>query len=189
MEKTNDNLERMEVRVSPSDDGVVRSVTPDELRAAGWSADPGTGKAVMLPGDNGRPAYEVLSPMIFAPPIGYEPTPPIDELIRDRVRKEFERLKDDDEVDDILDAEDFDVEDDEVPIETIYEVIAMKPEVPQLKKDTKPDLSERVKADIEYEELLAKERIMRKRHREASIKKQQEEHELLASIVPKEATT
>lgn len=184
-EKLNDNLERMEVRISPDDDGVVRTVTPDELRAAGWSDDPGQGKAVMLPAANGRPGYEVISPMIFAPPIGYEPTPPIDELIRDRVRQEYDRLKGEDEVDDILDAEDFDVEDDTVPLETIYEVIAMKPEVPSLPKDSKPDLSEKVKADLEYEELLMRERLNRKRNREASIRKQQEEHELYSAPAPK----
>lgn len=182
MEKTNDNLERLKVRIEPSADGELRSVTPDQLRDARWSDDPGTGKAVMLPGDNNRPGYEVLSPMIFAPPIGYEATPPIDQLIRERVRDEYARLKDDDEVDDIIDAEDFDVDDDEVPLETIYEVIAMKPEVPNIPKDKNPaPLDERVKADLEYEEAMMKARLDRKRNREAAIARQREELELYSS--------
>lgn len=183
----NDNLEKMEVRISPSDDGEVRSVSVDELRSAGWSDDPGTGKAVLLPADNNRPGYEVISPMIFAPPIGYEATPPIDELIRARVKSEYDRLKDDEEIDDIIDAEDFDVEDDDVPLDTIYEVIAMTPEAPKLPAKSQPDLTERAKADLEYEELLSRERANRKRAREASLRKQQEEHELYSAPVPKEA--
>lgn len=179
---------KMRVRISPDEDGVVREVSHADLEAAGWSDDPGTGKAVMLPAANGRPGYEVLSPMVFAPPIGYEATPPIDELISSRVRQEFERLKDDDEIDDILDAEDFDVEDDTVPLETIYELVAMAPEVPSLPKDSKPDLTEKAKMDIEYEELLARERANRKRNREASLKKQQEEHILYGDPPPKDGT-
>jgi len=151
-----------------------------DMEKAGWSADPGTGKAVMLPDENGNPAYEVLNPMPFAPPIGWEPTPPIEELIRQRVREEVDRLKDEDVVDDLADMEDFDIDDELPPLETIYEIIAMEPEAPRIPPDApEVDIKARAKADLEYEEALAQERILRRRHREAAIKKQQEEHRLL----------
>lgn len=173
-------LEKLKVVISPDDDGVVREVSIDDLRLAAWSSDPGTGKAVMLPDKNGNPGYEVHSPLVFAPPIGYEATPPIEQLIADRVKAEYDRLKGDDEVDDILDAEDFDVPDEEIPLDTIYEVIAMKPEVPQLKKqkDRETELTEKAKADLEYEELKERERHNRRRAREASLRRQQEEAEM-----------
>lgn len=140
--------------------------------AAGWSDDPGTGKAVLVPDSRGNAAYEVGNPLPFAPPIGYEPTPPIDQLIRDRVKLEVDRLRDEDEIDDVVDAEDFDIPDELAPLETIYEVIAMEPETPALPRDAKTSPEDRAKADAEYLDLVERERLLRKRHREAALKKQ-----------------
>lgn len=141
---------------------------------AGWSDDPGTGKAVLLADGNGNPAYEVINPMPFAPPIGYEPTPPIEQLIRDRVKLEVDRLKDEDEIDDINDAEDFEIDDELAPLETIYEVIAMEPESPAIPRDAKKSLEDDAKAEAEYMDLVERERLLRKRHREAALKAQKE---------------
>ena len=160
------------------------SIDAKAMEAAGWSDDPGTGKAILVPDERGNPAYEVLNPLPFAPPIGWQPTPPLDELIRQRVQDEVSRLKDEDEVDDVIDAEDFDVDDETVPLETIYEVIAMKPEAPALPKDAKEDLEDRVKADLDYEEMVVKQRLLRKRHREAALVKQKEESDLLYGSDP-----
>lgn len=163
------------------------SITGKVMEAAGWSDDPGTGKAILVPDERGNPAYEVLNPMPFAPPIGWEPTPPLDQLIRERVADEVQRLKDSDELDDIIDAEDFDVDDELPPLETIYEVIAMKPEAPAIPKDAKKDLQDAVQADLDYEEMVVKQRLLRKRHREAVIAKQKEENDLLYGDPPPES--
>lgn len=177
-------MEKLKVVVAPNEDGVIPS-NEDLIKAAeaaGWSDDPGTGKAILLPDANGNPAYEVFNPMPFAPPIGFEPTPPIEQLIRDRVKLELDRLKDDDEIDDINDAEDFDVPDELPPLQTIYEFIAMEVEAPAVRAE--PDPKDRIKAELEYEELKDRERLLRRRHREAALKKAQEEVELYGDPSP-----
>lgn len=163
------------------------SITMEKLVEANWTDDPGTGKAILAVDERGAPGYEILNPLPFAPPIGWEPTPPIEELIRLRVHEELTRLKDAEEIDDIIDAEDFDVDDELPPLDTIYEVIAMKPESPSLPKDSEPDLKETAKAQLDFEELVSKERLLRKRHREAALRRQQEEAEALDP--PDEPTT
>lgn len=144
-------------------------------KEAGWSDDPGTGKAVMLLDERGNAAFEVGNPMPFAPPIGYEPTPPIEQLIRDRVKLEVDRLRDEDEIDDIVDAEDFDIPDELAPLETIYEVVAMEPEAPAIRGAPKLSQEDRAKADAEYLDLVERERLLKKRHREAALKKQRQD--------------
>jgi len=61
------------------DHRVDPAVVLDQAEVAGWSDDPGTGVAVLALDERGAPAYEVFNPMPFAPPIGWEPTPPLDE--------------------------------------------------------------------------------------------------------------
>lgn len=165
----------LKIEIAPDADGVVRDVSEvlKSAEGAGWSDDPGTGKAVMLLAANGRPGYEVGNPMSFAPPVGWEPTPPIEQLIRDRVKLEYERLRDGDEIDDIIDAEDFDVPDELVPLETIYEVIAMEPEAPAIPREE--PLEKRVARHLDEEEAVTKARLERKRNREAAVKKQTQE--------------
>lgn len=178
--------DRLKINVSPTDQGEVREFSLDAAKAAGWSDDPGTGKAVLAPDARGAPGHEILNPMPFAPPIGYTPSPPIQELIQSMVKSEMDRLQADDEIDDILDAEDFDVPDDMPSLETIYEVVAMEPEAPNLKDTPEVSVADRAKMDAEYYELLDREKLLRRRHREAAIKKQQEEHRDLYGDPPAE---
>lgn len=149
-------MDKVRVVVRPDHLGVIPEVTIEDLEAAGWSDDPGTGKAVLVPNEAGVPAYEVVNPLPMAPPIGWEPTPPIEELIRQRVAEAF-ALRDDDEIDDIIDAEDFDIPDELPPLETIYEVVGMEPQAPAMKE---PSAEERAAADVAYEELLERHRRM-----------------------------
>lgn len=169
-------MEKVKVRVAPDDLGQVPEVTVEDLAEAGWSDDPGTGKAVLVPDERGAPAYEIVNPLPIAPPIGWEPTPPIEQLIRDRVKAEFDRLKDDDEIDDIVDAEDFEIPDELPPLETIYEVIGMEPQAPSVKPLS---AEERAQADVAYEEVLDRHRrLAKKRSREEYERRQREMREL-----------
>lgn len=134
----------------------------DAAERSGWSDDPGTGKAILIPDERGAPGLEVLNPTPFAPPIGFTPTPPIDELIKAAVRREV-MLRDDDEIDDIIDAEDFDIPDELPPLETIYEFVGMEPEVPAVKPVS---AAERAEAQIAYEKVLE---AHRKAHRDRAV--------------------
>lgn len=169
----------LKIEIVPSFSGEIRDVSSilDEALAAGWSDDPGQGKAVLIKDDNGNPAYEVFNPMGFAPPIGFEPTPPIDQLIRERVALEVERLRDDEEIDSEDEVNDFDVPDELPPLETYYEVIAMEPTAPSIPKTKDP--AERAKEYLDLEETVTRERLLRKRHREAALEKQRQEHDEL----------
>lgn len=152
-------MDKIQVVVSPDDQGVIPEVTVEDAANAGWSDDPGDGKAILVPDVRGAPAYEVFNPLPIAPPIGWEPTPPIEQLIADRVKREFDRLRDEDEMDDIVDAEDFDVPDELPALETIYEFIGMEPEAPRVKEMSAED---RAKAHVEYEEILERHRRLAK---------------------------
>lgn len=159
-------MEKVRVAVHPDHNGVIADVGIEDLRVAGWSEDPGTGKAVLVADERGNPAYEVLNPLPIAPPIGWVPTPPIEQLIRESVAREF-ALRDDEEVDDINDAEDFDVADELPALETIYEVIGMEPQAPAVKA---PSDEERAAAEVAYEEVL-------ERHRRVNARRAREEYE------------
>lgn len=177
---SDDKLERIKVVVSPRPDQVIKEGVNlndlyQQLRAAGWTGDPGEGVAYLLPDANGNPAYEVLNPVPFAPPIGWTPTPPIEELIRERVRHEVARLRDDEEIDDINDAEDFDIPDELPPLQTMYEVIAMEAEAPALRGEKKLSVEEEAKLHAEYLDAVDQQRLLRKRSREAALRKQRDE--------------
>lgn len=141
----------------------------DEALAAGWSDDPGQGKAILMKDARGNGAYEVHNPMPHALPIGFEPTPPLDQLIRDRVRAEFQRLKDDEVIDSVEEADDFDIPD-EIPLTSVYEVVEMDPEAPALR----PNLEEQAKQYVDTIELVEREKYARKRAREQAIQSQRE---------------
>lgn len=161
-------MDKFQVKLYPDHLGVLpdEGAVMEQMKEAGWSDDPGTGRAVLVPDERGAPAYEVLSPIPVAPPIGWQPTPPIEELINSIVKREFARF-DEEEVDDINDAEDFDIPDDLPPLETIYEVIGMEPQAPRVKE---PTAEERAAADIAYEEVL-------ERHRRVAKGRAREEYE------------
>lgn len=169
-------MKKIKVNVQPSEFGELRDVELAELENAGWSDDPGTGSAVLLPDERDNGAYEVVSPLKFAPPIGYQPTPPIEELIQKMVFGELNRLRGEEVIDSKEEENDFDIDDDLPPIETIYEVIAMKADTPRIPEvDPKAELTAKARADLDYWEAVDKERLLRKRHREATIKAQQDE--------------
>ena len=178
--------ERLRIEIVPSHSGEIRDIEEilAEAKAQGWSDDPGQGKAVLIKDDNGNPAYEVFNPMTFAPPIGFEPTPPIEELIKSRVDAELKRLQDDDAIDTEDEVNDFDIPDELPPLETMYEVIAMEPTAPAI-PPAKP-ISERAKELLDMEEALVREKLLRKRHREAALQKQKSELEDLYSDPVKE---
>lgn len=168
-------FEKIKVAIAPDYNGVVADVSIADLEAAGWSDDPGTGKAVLVKDERGNPAYEVFNPLPIAPPIGWQPTPPIEELIAQAVRREF-ALRDDDEVDDIIDAEDFDIPDELPPLETMYEIVGMEPQAPAVKE---PTAEERAAAQVAYEDVLeAHRRVNKRRAREEYERKVKEAREL-----------
>lgn len=166
-------MDKLKISLAHEFQGQAKEVL-SKAEHAGWSDDPGTGLPVMLVDARGNPAYEVPNPMQFAPPIGFEPTPPVEQLIRDRVRLEVERLRGEDEIDSLEDADDFDVPDELAPLETMYEVIAMEKEAPKL-KTPEPTMEERARQDAEYMEMVDRERVLKRRHREAALKKQADE--------------
>lgn len=141
-----------------------------EIQAA-FSDDPGEGKAYMLRDRNGNPAYEVHNPVPFAPPIGFSPTPPIDELIRDRVRAEYARLRDEEEIDTLEEADDFDVSDEE-PITSVFEV--QMDETAPRPPNVELSMEERAKMHVDFLELAEREKLNRKRAKEIHLAKQRE---------------
>lgn len=120
---------------------------------AGWSDDPGTGKAILALDERGAPGYEVLNSVPMAPPIGYEPSDSIDVMIQKRLAKYFAEgdstVLDESEEE----ANDFDVPDDLPDLRTIYEVVEMIPEAPSV-RDT---MTEAVSAALERERKRAAE--------------------------------
>lgn len=181
--------DKIKVKITPSEFGEVRDIQPEEMKNNGWSDHPGQGIAILIPDERETPAYEVVSPLQFAPPIGYEPTPPLHELIKSRVKDVLSQLKGDQEIDSAEEADDYEVDDDIPDPTTVYEVLAMREEAPRIpKKDPKEELTAKARADLDYWEEVEKERLLRKRHREETIKQQKqalEESELYGS--PKKA--
>lgn len=100
------------------------------MRDAGWTDDPRDGVTAMLP--NGQ---EVLNPIPIAPPIGYNNTPSMFDIIRAQIAA-ARRAGDDDVVDSAEDMNDFDMEDDIDP-SSIYE-IQMRDDFPELVKAVDP---------------------------------------------------
>lgn len=123
--------ERVRVEVSPSPiTGEFENVPEEALRVAGWTDDPGQGKAVLL-GD-GR---EVFNPIPMAPPVGYTPQPTLMELLDTMVKRHLVGLRGDDEIDTVDEAEDFDVEDEIPDPFSIYEMVDLISESPALPKE------------------------------------------------------
>ena len=82
----------------------------EAIRAAGWSDDPGTGKAVLLPDGS-----EMLNPLPIAPPVDFVTGPTLLEQFEAKMEARFRMLQEDAEVDTLEDFEDFDVEEDVEP--------------------------------------------------------------------------
>jgi len=129
-------MEKLKVTVDPdvTKDGEVVPPFPEDIlyekmAEAGWSDDPGTGKAILTPGGS-----EIVSPMPVAPPIGYVQEPSVMDRLNDML---YARLNAMLQGDDVLDeteeeANDFDVPDPEdFHPRSIYE-LEMLDEVPAI---------------------------------------------------------
>lgn len=91
---------------------------------AGWTDDPKDGVTILL--SDGR---EVVNPLPIAPPIGYNPTPSMFDVIRAQIQRA--KLLEDDAVAETPDeANDFDMDDEWEP-SSVYEVV-MKEDFPEL---------------------------------------------------------
>lgn len=101
----------------------------DALDEAGWSDDPGTGIAVILPNPDGR---EVLNPTPMAPPLNYVHETSMDERLHDLLQRErnkrdmLEALEESEE-----EAGDFDISDEfDISFVQPYPVVEMLHEAP-----------------------------------------------------------
>lgn len=100
--------------------------------AAGWSDDPGTGKAILIR-DPSHPNYggEILNPQPMAPPVGYVAEDTLEDMVRRHMQKQFNLMQGDMIIEeDESEVDDFDVPDDLPDLESIYTVREMEPEVP-----------------------------------------------------------
>jgi len=97
----------------------------ERTKNAGWTNDPGAGKALL--DEYGR---ETPSPLQFAPPIGFIETSPVRDMIQEMIAKELASLRGDEEIDSLEDAEDFG-EDEEPEIRSAYEMVLEYPAIPQ----------------------------------------------------------
>lgn len=82
----------------------------DAIREAGWTDDPGVGRAVIT--EDGR---EVLNPLPIAPPVGFVEGPSLLEQFEEKMAARFRMLQEDQEIDTPEDFEDFDVDEDQEP--------------------------------------------------------------------------
>lgn len=140
----------------PVEDGeFVKVPVSGDMRAygtlmdgAGWSDDPGTGKAVILP--DGR---ELLNPLPVSPPAAIaalSKEPSVNDLVERALRRHFEQLKDLDEIDTLEEMDDFGEDDDYHP-SSLFEVI-LRDEAPAVPKAAVP---EEVKEDLDKLEEVA----------------------------------
>lgn len=125
--------EKFKIEVAPrGDTGELFDWSEDEwrqaIKLAGWSDDPGSGKAIIAP--DGR---EIFNPVPVAPPIGWKPEPDMFQIMKAMVQRELAALKGDEIAETAEEAEDFVVDEDFDPM-SIYEVVDMIPDpgpVPQ----------------------------------------------------------
>lgn len=108
-----DNVAKVKVTVSPdiSKDGEIVTLPSDVLYQAmadaGWSEDPGTGKAILTPLGS-----EIVSPRPVAPPIGYVHEESIMERLDKMLTARLAQMQGDNIIDETEeDLEDFDVPD------------------------------------------------------------------------------
>lgn len=121
-------------------------LVPDEeqlaeaMEGADWSNDPGTGRAILL--QDGR---ELLNPVPVAPPISISSNtePSVNDLVERALKRHFEQLKADDEIDTLEDADDFGEDEDFVPISQFE--IMLREEAPAIPVG---DVSEEAIADV-----------------------------------------
>lgn len=105
----------------------------DAIAQAGWTDDPGTGKAVILPDGS-----ELLNPLPIAPPVDFREGPSLLEQFEAKMAARFKMLQEDQELDTAEDWEDFEVADDIEP-ESPYTVV-MHDEAPGVPPGQDPSL-------------------------------------------------
>lgn len=118
------------------------------MEGAEWSDDPGTGRAILMA--DGR---ELVNPISIAPPASIRAAaaePSVNDLVERALKRHFEQLKADDEIDSIEDFEDFPEDEDWTPFSQ-YEIV-LRDEAPAIPKDvTQEDVdlvvAEAVKAE------------------------------------------
>lgn len=120
--------EKVKVRLDPRADGVMPELPEDlsrAMKAANWTADPGTGKAILL-----ADGSELLNPVPFEPPVDYVKQDSIMDMIDQRLKARLAMLDPNMVLDDSPeDANDFDIDDEIDPL-SIYEVLSMKEDYP-----------------------------------------------------------
>lgn len=138
-----DKVENIEVVVPPGmSDEFFAAAT-----AAGWSDDPGTGKAILIK-DKSHPNYggEILNPQPMAPPVGYVAEDTLEDMVRRHMQKQFNLMQADMIIEENEeDVDDYDVPDELPDLESIYTVREMEPEVP----DFRSEMTEAVAAALE----------------------------------------
>lgn len=119
-------MPKYHVAVSPdiTPDGEIvppfsEEVLLDKMEAAGWTDDPGQGKAILTPGGS-----EIVSPIPVAPPIGYVSEPSIMDRLTEMLDARLRQLAEGDVLDESEEeANDFDVPDPEdFHPRSIYEI-------------------------------------------------------------------
>lgn len=123
-------MSKIKVDVDVRDRSGVKVDKPSDLYAsiseAGWSDDPGTGKAVLL--DDGR---EVVNSLPHDPPVGFvKQESVVDQVIRKLTAHRIMQLQDDEVIDLKEEAEDFDIDEDVDP-RSVYEIL-LKDEFPDI---------------------------------------------------------
>lgn len=107
---------------------------PDDIRQkfyeAGWTDDPGTGKAVLT--EDGR---EILNPVPMAPPVGYVAEPSMMDIIEKKIKNHLKLLEDGMVLEESEEeANDFDYEEEFDPF-SLYEIVEMNDTAPDLPKE------------------------------------------------------
>lgn len=116
-------------------------VMAEAMEGADWSDDPGTGKAVIL--QDGR---ELLNPLPVAPPssiLAAAAEPSVNDLVERALKRHFDQLKANDEIDTLADMDDFG-EDEEFTPFSQFEVV-LRDEAPAIPADVEPEAVEEVK--------------------------------------------
>lgn len=132
-------MDKFRVNIAPDSDGVL----PDDkeldglyakMIEAGWTDDPLEGKAVLLA--DGR---EVLNPLPVAPPVGYVRELSIMDRLSDMLEKRMAALLESQALEETAEeANDFDTDDEEAEIRSIYEV-QLQEEFPAIPGGVVPD--------------------------------------------------
>lgn len=158
VETVKDDLKKIKIVLNEivSDDGEV--VTPpaeellDAMEEAGWTDNPATGKAVILPDGS-----ELLNPVPVAPPVDYDTSPSAFDIWQAQLQR-MANIRDLGEgflLDDEEDAEDYDVADPEdFFVRSAYE-IEMVPEAPALERALTPAPVEKVTPEVAVSQAIA----------------------------------